>query len=306
MKARLLETLLSVERLANASRVKRFCHNPFKYVYAIAFRQFIYPGSRHEKILKAKLFFGKEVTIALPASTDIYLTGGKSHISEITLARFLIKNLKAETCFLDIGAHYGYFTLIAAEIIKSGKIMSFEAAEKTFSVLQTNTRNINNVQVFHQAVSNTSENVKFYEFDNLHSEYNSTDASQFKDEIWYKSDIAKVTEVRATTIDQLKSDFQFVPDIIKIDVEGAEFNVIAGGAETLAANSPIVIMEYLEPKRKNTEHKKALNFLIALHYVPHIITHDGELQSVSDIDLYLEQQQLESDNIVFLKTVVRS
>lgn len=76
------------------------------------------------------------MNIALPASTDIYLTGGKSHDSEIRLAKFLIKNLNQGDNFVDIGAHYGYFTLLGAHLVGKGGRVFFEPGKSTYSLLE--------------------------------------------------------------------------------------------------------------------------------------------------------------------------
>lgn len=104
----LIKQLSEVEKIASSSKIRRLLDNPYKYLYAILFRQLAYSRKKREVIKTTTLFYGKKMKVALPASTDIYLTGGKSHDSEIRLARFLIQNLSGEEHFLDIGAHYGY------------------------------------------------------------------------------------------------------------------------------------------------------------------------------------------------------
>lgn len=61
-------------------------------------------------------------------------------------------------------------------------------------------------------------------------------------------------------------------------------------------------MEYLEPKRHNEEHQKAFRLLKESGYNSFLISKTGALTSVKDIDSYLIQNRLESDNIVFKKT----
>lgn len=51
---------------------------------------------------------------------------------------FLLRYLRAEDSFLDIGANIGIYTLLAASIIKSGIIYSFEALPKNYTRLEEN------------------------------------------------------------------------------------------------------------------------------------------------------------------------
>jgi hypothetical protein len=51
------------------------------------------------------------------------------------------------------------------------------------------------------------------------------------------------TEVDATTIDRLiERELIRTPDIVKIDVEGAEFRVLEGGARMFSWTKPIVFL----------------------------------------------------------------
>ncbi len=305
MNKEILRQLEQVEKISNFSKIRRFIHNPSKYISAIFFRKFIYPKNKADKPVETKLFFGRKMKIALPSSADIYLTGGKSHSSEIRLARYLIHHLKPGSHFLDIGAHFGYFTLLAYELIgDEGKIISFEPASRTFELLKHNTQLLRNVTIHQKAVSDNEEVLTFYEFPNLHSEYNAMDVSQFKDTDWFQDSKPEPSKVQATTIDHMiTEDKLFRPDIIKIDVEGAELNVISGGIDFFKRYSPAIVMEYLEPSRKNESHKKAMELLLSLYYNSYIIANDGSLKQLDEIDNYLIENKLESDNIVFVKSI---
>lgn len=98
----MINSLASVERIAKKNKINRMINNPVKYIFSIMYRDFIYPFRKKEILFKTKLFNGSSIIIALPASTDIFLTGGKSHISEIRLAKYLIKNLHSDSTFISV------------------------------------------------------------------------------------------------------------------------------------------------------------------------------------------------------------
>ena len=75
----LLSQLDKVERIANSSKMGRFLRSPIKYLYAILHRKLIYSRQKKEIATKCRTFFNLNMDILLPSSTDIYLTGGKSH-----------------------------------------------------------------------------------------------------------------------------------------------------------------------------------------------------------------------------------
>src|SRR5690606_12974270 len=119
----MLQRLKQVEKLANTSKAGRLLHDPFRYVNTLAFTKFIYPRTHKGVLKKARTFFGNDMQVLLPAATDIYLTGGKTHSSEIRLARFMINRLKPGDVYVDIGAHFGFFTLLASALVgDKGKV----------------------------------------------------------------------------------------------------------------------------------------------------------------------------------------
>ena len=243
------------------------------------------------------------MNIALPASTDIYLTSGKSHDSEIRLAKFLIKNLNQGDNFVDIGAHYGYFTLLGAHLVgESGRVFSFEPGKSTYSLLEKNTAEIPNINVFNLAVSDKSGLISFYEFPSMYSEYNSKDVAQFEKEDWFISAKPKRVDVEAITIDQIITDNKVLPAIIKMDVEGGEHDVIKGAMNYLAMNNTYLVMEYLASDRQNSNHKKAAELLRSIGYESHLINTEGTIILTENIDLHFQLNNIDSDNIVFRKS----
>ena len=299
--AYLLTQLHEVERLSAGSRWARFIHNPGGYLFAILHRRFIYPGRKNEAYRKAGLFFGADMNIALPAATDIFLTGGKSHDSEIRLAKFIIMNLKSKDHFLDIGAHFGYFSILASRIVgPEGKVLAFEAASKSFSLLQLN-GDAHHFTAKHEAVSDKTGSLTFYEFPNLYSEYNTMEIAQFEQEAWFQYYKPTAVQVRALTIEDIIDQYNIHPQIIKIDVEGAEYKVIDGSRQYFKDNDPYFVMEYLAENRSNEAHKKAVELMRSLDYNTFIINSAGVLEEVNDIDASMHDAKLDSDNVVFKK-----
>ena len=93
----------------------------------------------------------------------------------------------------------------------------------------------------------------------------------------------KKTEVDSTTIDQICKDKQYSPNFIKIDVEGAEYNVLIGGKETLQSVDSLMV----EISRSNQE---VYNFLYGLDF--RAIHKDGNPVKKNDYP---------SGNIFFIK-----
>lgn len=144
----------------------------------------------------------------------------------------------------DIGAHIGLVTMPMASVIDpKGKVYAFEPAFANRQFLQQHVR-INNffekVVIEPFLVGDVEiEEKKFYEAD-ADSGMNSM------------TPIGKGENVRATlkkqvTIDSYCLKNKIVPEVIKIDVEGAEIAVLEGAFETLKTHRPTIFLS-VHPK----------------------------------------------------------
>lgn len=301
-KESLLHELERVEHLANTSKFGRLINNPLKYLFAIGHRSLVYPITKTDRFVKRKSFFGHYLHLTLPASVDIFLTGGKSHPSELRLAKYLIKNLSEGQVFMDIGAHIGYFSLLASVLVgDGGTVYAFEPTGGTHQLLAENVKSTPCIEVYQKAVYNTVGFQKFYEFPPIYAEYNSFDIDQFKGESWFGNSGVEVITVDTTNLDDFIKENRKKPDIIKIDVEGSEDKVIDGGSAFLQSFGPKIIMEFLSSDRKNAPHTRAASLLNEWDYKAYTINYKGELDLCYDITEHLDFLGLDSDNIVFIK-----
>ncbi len=235
---------------------------------------------------RGRLFFGKRFF-----STDggTHLVGFMPDVAELKLTKFLIKNLKEDAVFYDVGAHVGFYTMLAEEMLTSGEIHAFEPNPKTFPVLFKNTSSFGNVHVNQVAVSDVVGTADFYaDLKKLST------GSGFYESAGYK----KVT-VRAVTLDEYAKTHRS-PSLIKIDVEGAEEKVIRGARRMLQEKNPIVIIEVWE--KNNDLHKKAIRELYSLGYQSYRITSEGDMTLFENMDRSTDiARGISFDNFVFVK-----
>lgn len=126
------------------------------------------------------------------------------------------KNLK----FLDIGANVGYFSLYISQKFPFSSVFSFEPFPSTFSRLKENLKlnNINNVEIYPFAVSNTKSTAEFYSVD--WAGCNTLLKGRF-DEGQYKTTL--VETISFDEIPALTGTERF--DFAKIDCEGSEYTI---------------------------------------------------------------------------------
>lgn len=300
----LMQRLDRVEQLARSSRWRRLVHRPVPYLSAIFFQRVIYPRFFKAWSRTARTFYGAPLRIDLPAATDIFLLGAKTHDSEIRLSRLLIRSLQKGHSFVDVGAHYGFYSLLAATLCgPEGKVLALEASPSTFELLQFNTQSFSQIEPLLLAAGDRQGTLTFYEFPTLYSEYNSLKITQFEGSTWIDEVQPTVIEVTGGRLDEILPRMSIHPDIIKIDVEGAEEQVVRGMEGLLdELQKTMIIIEYLTPQKGNTPHRQALNYLTGKGFGVFIIDMDGRPKKCGDIERHLKEKNLDSDNIVFLKT----
>lgn len=299
---KLLDILDKKEKIIKGYKWQRLLHNPLPYLSAIFYNRlkgrFLAKGKR----LKVPTFFSEQMDILLPAATDIFIMGLKTHDSEIRLTRFLIQNLEEGDIFADVGAHYGFFSLLAAKLVGlQGQVFSFDASAASFDVLTANTALYSNISAIHAAVgAEQGKELTFFEFPVLFSEYNTRFAEQYEGEDWAAGVKATAIKVSSVRLDDFFREMNVFPKIIKIDVEGAELEVIEGLQDTLARESSALVLEFSTDERKNRVHWEALAYLSRINYHPYLITKEGGVQPALQLEAYLGELGLESDNLVFL------
>jgi FkbM family methyltransferase len=141
--------------------------------------------------------------------------------------------------FLDVGAHYGYYTVYMSKLAgSSGKVFSFEPNSEYFKVLSQNVRlnQLRNVSLRRVALSDRKGKIVLV----TSQRYLSMGLPTAKRKMTSLGTFNSASETEysspAVTFDEMAKTEEIRPDIIKIDVHGAEGNVIAGMKETLQKN----------------------------------------------------------------------
>ena len=141
---------------------------------------------------------------------------------------------------IDIGAHIGLYTIISSKQVgNTGKVVAIEADPDNFEILKRNIalNNLTNVLPLNYAVFSAKTKIKLYE-QSASFKYNSVmlTRANTKNENY--------AEVNADTLDNiLKQNGVNQVDWIKIDVEGAEFEVLKGSIETLSGKNMSLLVE---------------------------------------------------------------
>jgi len=131
----------------------------------------------------------------------------------------------------DIGAHVGYYSLLASALVgPKGKVFAFEPLPRNVSYLKRHIalNRITNIEVLEIAVSDNNGTMKFKEGD--------------ANSMGHLSETGPIL-VKTNSLDALISKQRIpVPDYIKIDVEGAELEVLNGANSLLTNYHPTIFL----------------------------------------------------------------
>jgi len=158
------------------------------------------------------------------------------------------QNISNGDLVMDIGANIGYFTLIMAKGIKeNGKVFSFEPEPKNFELLKKNVEinNYSNVILEKKAIGNKTGIAKLYLADRKNNIFHSGMHRIFRSDL--VSQISNPVSINIIKLDDYLQDLKSIKKIrlIKIDVEGAEFDVLKGMSKILDENKGIkIVMEF--------------------------------------------------------------
>lgn len=150
----------------------------------------------------------------------------------------VLQKLPEGGIFIDIGANVGFYSLFAAKKVgKSGKVLSFEPFPLNVQRLKRNItlNNFSQIKVVPMAIGNNSGKLDLY-------------YSEHDQNLGTVSGFGNTTS-HSVTVDLIRLDDyieKHTPeriDVIKIDIEGAEYDALLGMKQTLAKFKPAILIE---------------------------------------------------------------
>ena len=179
-----------------------------------------------------------DLDLNAPSQRFIYDCCQGGGVYEALTTNLLTRVLKPGDAFIDVGAHVGFFSMIAAALVgPAGRVVAFEPNAENYASLRNNVslNGYAHVVCVNSAAGDRDGEVKFFEnLDNdgghalwdpgLHSFNEKSKARQTTRRL----PIATLdTDLSGLGVQSIKA--------VKIDTEGAEVQVLRGGARCLAA-----------------------------------------------------------------------
>lgn len=162
---------------------------------------------------------------------------------EQTLA--FVNTLKTNQVLFDIGANVGYYTIMGARLVgPRGKVFAFEPVVRNLSYLYRHVilNKVSNVTIIPAACSDSVSLARFSAGLNFAMGHLDTHPGNCTTEKF---------PILSVTVDEVVQKMGVYPDVMKIDVEGAELLVLKGAEATLRdAKTKIFLSTHSETLRK--------------------------------------------------------
>jgi FkbM family methyltransferase len=186
--------------------------------------------------------------------------------------------LKKDDVFLDLGANVGYFTLLAASLVKdAGKVIAFEPNPQNQQLLYASIvkNGFSNIKVYPYAVSDSETLLRF-----------TTVGSNGGVVTDFSKDQRYFLLVQAVVLDDMLTNEARI-DVVKIDIEAHEPSAIRGMAALINRHKPKIITEYHPWAMQLNNAEAPLEYLQQIYsfgYSLSIIEPTGNLLAVSNAD----------------------
>jgi FkbM family methyltransferase len=162
---------------------------------------------------------------------------------ELTVQKAILAAVHPGAVVYDIGAHAGSIALGVARLVgPSGRVVAFEADPKNVESLKENgsrNRVTASLEVVHAAVwSHSAINIPFRRGGNRRSHGGVATDSQHP-----VLGTGESINVPAIALDDFIANGGPAPQLVKVDVEGGEYEVLRGGTNLFTKQRPLVIVE---------------------------------------------------------------
>lgn len=171
--------------------------------------------------------------------------------TDLTSGKFY--DFKGTEIVFEVGAYIGIHAVRLSECVPNGRVIAIEPDIDNYKYLLKNAESTN-ITTFNCACSDTNDTIKLYKRRNqIISKYFSISRG------------FKRIKVKTRTIDSICKELNLVPDFLRIQVNGAELDVLTGMKETLKQKPGLMIAAIY-----NKNARKVKNILEQHGYIPEI------------------------------------
>lgn len=213
---------------------------------------------------QARTFWGVELKgyFPEPVFSYIYLYG----FLEEAVTKMVVKYLKPGMTFVDMGAHLGYFSTLAASIVgDKGRVFSFEPTPETYKLLLANVNASTNTVTNNNALWSENAIVDLVDYGAGISGSNGFVGVRMS-ESKLQETRPRIFKISALKWDDYSTNFNVKANFVKIDAESAEHAILMGMKNTLKKHKPILVIEIGDKPEQKGRTEAIIRQLESLNY----------------------------------------
>jgi FkbM family methyltransferase len=210
---------------------------------------------------------------------------------EMWLTQFLARRVKPGMTVVDVGANFGYFTLLLGDAVgEAGRVIAVEPNPDATSLLQE-TVLLNGHQKRTRVVPHALGASAGRAW--LHAPHGEPKNAALVG----TQDLpgGRTIEVSTLTLDEVALEYPHV-DLVKIDAEGGELGIVAGMRQLIARDRPTIVLEF--NAARYADPRRFLDELLASYGTARELALDGTILSMNQ-ELVLDQSSLEDRILLF-------
>jgi FkbM family methyltransferase len=165
-------------------------------------------------------------------------------LTQPNIIRWIDEHLQPGDTFLDVGANCGWLSIRAARRVgRGGRVIAFEPSPILVDILRYHAKvnRLPQIIVVPKAVSDSDNEAPFFLLNGGFSFRNSLTIGRDDVPFVRPEDKLRIT-VPTVTLDRYCAQHDLRPALVKIDVEGAELEVLEGCRELLRQARPVIIV----------------------------------------------------------------
>lgn len=186
----------------------------------------------------------------------------------------VIKRLEIKN-FLDLGSFMGYYACFASKYFnKDLKVYAIESNKQYSNYIKKSLKEnkLENVEVVNEILSDKEENLFVYK----EGVYKS------------KKEDNNSAGIKSITLDKVCLEKKIIPELIKIDVHGAEGKVLMGSEYILKNLVKVILLElhtnkYINQFSEGLNRKKIIEYLISLNFKCYLVSSFRDFEKVKEL-----------------------
>lgn len=211
------------------------------------------------------------------------------------------KIIKEGQTIVDIGADYGYFSLLSAKLTgPRGKVFAFEPYKERceqYLLKNISLNKFRNIEIVQKAASDMAGSHTYF--------VDSRSLFNINNTVTDTSNDVSMEIIESVRLDDFFKNYDRPIDLIKIDVEGGEMSVLKGAHDILERNKNIKLILEVAPQIMRAAGVSPNDLLLLLRthgFVLHWINSDGSVVVVRDEEIISRAESAKYINIFCART----